>query len=214
MIERTEPSADGNPGPAASAHLLARGRRRAPPWLPKNSFLSQLWTRLKNRTTVEVRIHMSAPSCHDGSAWPCTGASTRATAAHHRIPDPGPQERTPEHRRDVRQYVARSQRYRPCLSVRGVSKGERSPVEIRTESSPINKGSPSRHMKRGAYSAYGAFSAQFFGKPTHEKGAYHAYHAFHAQFFGKPSPQVAPTGKERVYRALSPRDPSPTPRHA
>jgi hypothetical protein len=33
-----------------------------------------LWTRPKNHTSVEVRIHTSAPSCHDGAAWPCTGA--------------------------------------------------------------------------------------------------------------------------------------------
>ena len=31
-------------------------------------------TRTKNRTTVAVSIHTSAPSCHDGPAWPCTGA--------------------------------------------------------------------------------------------------------------------------------------------
>ena len=39
-----------------------RGNGRA--WLPKDMFL--LSTRPQNRTTVEVRIHSSAPSCHDG----------------------------------------------------------------------------------------------------------------------------------------------------
>jgi len=38
----------------------------------KNLFLRS--TRPKSRTTVEVEIHTSAPSCHDGLAWPCTGA--------------------------------------------------------------------------------------------------------------------------------------------
>ena len=33
-----------------------------------------IWTRSKNRTTVGVRTHTSAPSYHDGPAWPCTGA--------------------------------------------------------------------------------------------------------------------------------------------
>jgi hypothetical protein len=51
-------------------------------WLP-NSFLS-LWTRPKNRTTVEVRTQTSAPFCHDGPAWPCTGVLPRASAANHR----------------------------------------------------------------------------------------------------------------------------------
>ena len=36
--------------------------------------LLNLSTRPKNRTTVGLSIHMSAPSCHDGPAWPCTGA--------------------------------------------------------------------------------------------------------------------------------------------
>jgi hypothetical protein len=34
----------------------------------------KIWTRRQNRTTVGASIHTSAPSCHDGPAWSCTGA--------------------------------------------------------------------------------------------------------------------------------------------
>jgi hypothetical protein len=46
------------------------GNSRA--WLPKKS--SSLSTKRKIRTTVGASIQMSAPSCQDGPAWPCTGA--------------------------------------------------------------------------------------------------------------------------------------------
>src|ERR1700742_1219742 len=46
--------------------------------------LLPLSTRPENRTNVELRIHLSAPSCHDGPAWPCTGALCPCTAANHR----------------------------------------------------------------------------------------------------------------------------------
>ena len=51
-------------------------------WLQIN-FLP-LSTRSKNRTTVEVSIHMSEPSCHDGSVWPCNGALCPCIAASYR----------------------------------------------------------------------------------------------------------------------------------
>jgi hypothetical protein len=43
------------------------------PGLPKKSASAQS-TRRKNHTNVGASIHMSAPFCHDGPAWPCTGA--------------------------------------------------------------------------------------------------------------------------------------------
>jgi hypothetical protein len=49
---------DGNKWVGNRAHLVTK----------------KFWTRPKNRTNVEVSIHTSAPSCHDGPAWPCTGA--------------------------------------------------------------------------------------------------------------------------------------------
>jgi hypothetical protein len=45
--------------------------RQSPAWLQKN--LLPLSTGPKNRTSVGVSIKISAPSYHDGPAWPCTG---------------------------------------------------------------------------------------------------------------------------------------------
>jgi hypothetical protein len=53
-------------------HLLVMMKKRALPGYQRN--LLPLSTRPKNRTTVGVSIHLSGPSCHDGPAWPCTGA--------------------------------------------------------------------------------------------------------------------------------------------
>lgn len=60
-VERAHPGANATNGLVMGA-----------PGYQKN--LLPLSTRPKNRTTVEVSIHTSAPSCHDGPAWPCTGA--------------------------------------------------------------------------------------------------------------------------------------------
>ena len=48
------------------------GNRRA--WVTKKICFRSVSTRRKNHTNVGASIHMSAPFCHDGPAWPCTGA--------------------------------------------------------------------------------------------------------------------------------------------
>jgi hypothetical protein len=35
---------------------------------------------VQNPYYCKGKIHTSAPSCHDGPAWPCTGALSRASA--------------------------------------------------------------------------------------------------------------------------------------
>jgi hypothetical protein len=79
--ERADPEAipEANTGAKAANGLVMDA-----PGYQKNLF--SLLKRPKNRTTVDVRIHTSAPSCHDSAARLAPVHSTRATANHRESP--------------------------------------------------------------------------------------------------------------------------------